>query len=165
MARKRFRRGRTGRRRSFWELLTRNTSGVNVNANVANNVTLFSVTEDASGQDPVTLVRIVGSVYLGIQTTPSFVAPVFYGIYWRPTSSSNSLVLSAISTADRGSEHWMFTKVVNEFQADLVHHWVDDHIDIKVMRKVGQGEEIASAADCTVNYHICENLRGLFLAS
>ncbi len=162
---RRFKRGRAPRRKSFWEALSRNTSGVNVSANVALDTTLYSLTEDGQSQDTATIVRIVGSVYLGIQTTPSFVAPVFYGIYWRPTSSSSSLVLSSIGTSDRGSEHWMHTRIVNEFQADLVHHWKDDAVDVKVMRKIDQGEEIASAANCTVNYHVCENLRGLFLAS
>ncbi len=156
-------RGRTARRRSYWVHLNSDTSGINVAANVAQNVTLFALPEDTNIAN--TLVRIVGSVYLGVQASPAFVAAVYYGIYKRSTSAAQSLVLNALVDTDIGSEEWLFWKVVNEFQADLVHHWSDDKVDIKVMRKLTENEELASAANSTVNYHICENLRGLFLAA
>ena len=153
--------GRSARRRSFWVHFARDTAGINIGANVAQNETLFSLPEDTNLS--LTVVRIVGSVYLGIQATPAFVVPVFWGIYKRPTSSADSLVLNAIDPTDRGSEEWLHHRIVNEFQADLVHHWKDDMVDVKVMRIITENEELASAANCTAAYHICENLRGLFL--
>ncbi len=155
--------GRTARRRSYWVHLRSDSSGINVAANVATNTVLFALPEDTNIAN--TLVRIVGSLYLGVQATPAFVAAVYYGIYKRSTSAAQSLVLNPTSQPDIGSEEWLFWKVVNEFQADLVHHYSDDRIDIKVMRKFTENEELASAANSTVAYHICENLRGLFLAA
>ncbi len=163
MARRRGK-GRTERRRSYWEGLRSETSGTNENANVQHDSTLFSI--GGNSNDSTTIVRIVGSVYLGVQASPAFVASVYYGIYraYIPNSGT-AFRLNPSSVTDMGAENWMFWKVVNEFQADLVHHYGDDRVDIKVMRKIDGGQQIVSSAQSTVNYHVCENLRGLFLAT
>ena len=165
MARRR-RFGRAGhRRRSYWEAADiRFTAGLNIAANVPHNSTLYSLSENDENQSS-TIVRLLGSVYMGIQSTPAFVACVFWMVYWRPFSSAGGMVLDAFGTNDVGSEHVMHWRVKNEFQGDLVHHSDDDDVDIKVMRKLNAQEEIASAFNCTVAYHITMNLRGLFLAS
>ncbi len=160
---RRYSRGRSQRRRSYWVHLVSDSSGINVAAGAQTNTVLFALPEDTNIAN--TLVRIVGSVYLGVQATPAFVACVYYGIYKRPTSAGDAFTLNPTNDDDIGSEEWLFWKVVNEFQADLVHHYGDDKVDIKVMRKLTENEELMSATGSSVAYHLAANLRGLFLAA
>jgi hypothetical protein len=73
------------------------------------------------------------------------------------------MVLDPSNSTDIASDAWLHWRVVNEFQADLVHHRVDDSIDIRVKRKIEAGEDIIWTFNSTVNYHIALNVRALLL--
>ena len=136
MARRRAR-GRVKRRRSAWQHLISNNSGNNIAASVSTDNTLFQNSQGTG--DDFTVVRIVGGVYLGLQGTPSLVSPIQYGIYHRTRTNAGTTALVANSDTDIGNENWMHYRVVMEFQADLVHHRIDDSVDMKVMRKLPRG--------------------------
>jgi len=160
---RRFRRGKTGRRRSYWQSLFIEVVGTNVAALVQKTDALVTFAEGSNKS--ATLVRIVGSCYLGLQGSPSSVTPIYWGIFVRPTAASGGIVLNPSDFTDFGSELWLHWRIVNEFQADLVHHRIDDSVDIKVMRKLDENMELMSAAKCIAAYHTCVNLRGLMLAT
>ncbi len=162
---RRFRRGRSARRRSYWVELAVETSGTNVASNVVRDNVMFAFGSVDPKADACTIVRMVGGVYLGIQASPTFVASVYFGIYKSLSGSASVFRLSPSNNDDVGAEQWLHWRVVHEFQADLVHHRKDDELDVKVMRKLNGGEEIRYAGVCTVAWHNAVNIRGLFLAT
>ncbi len=115
--------------------------------------------------EAVTLIRIVGSIFLGLQADAAAnrVELGAWGIYIASSGSAGDLNLDPINSVDQDHENWMMlrqeyynTSVTNSLPARLEHR-----VDIRVSRKVREGEGIKLVWNCNVAYVRAAALRGL----
>lgn len=171
MARRRNFARRGKRRRTFWTAMGQmgggaapEGQGVNTANNVSRDLLLCTILSDQD--QTATLVRIVGSVYVGLQASPAVVMPIYWGIYTAQSGGGGSIRLEADTQADISEETWLHWRVSHQFALDQTLNRTDELVDIKVMRKLEQGVEIRWNGICPgQTWHSCVNLRLLLMAT
>ncbi len=153
------------RRRSAWVEMASEVSTTTTPATVRREVVLLLPTSDA---EEVTLVRIVGSVAVGL--TANLVGswvPIIWGIYIAGSGSAGDLNLDPLNTLDMQSEHWMHLQTLygNTNSDNLVPEaeFASHRVDIRVKRKVAEGDGIKWVVNGQVGYRSIVRLRGLVL--
>ncbi len=159
MARRRRGRPRSNRLTTWIDGLVQ-TTGINSGANT---IQAYVIWQPTGEEDSGTLLRIVGSIATALQATPPELTPVYWGIYYRVTSSYSA---DPKEPSDVSTRVWLQWRPIIHFGADGAgtgYHWVDQAIDIKVKRKVHQGGQIVLAYNSGVAYSFNHNLRCLVL--
>lgn len=161
------RRARAARRRSAWIDLGVETNTTASSAGAIRELVLVLPATDA---DAVTLVRIVGTVFheLTSQESAPNVALLAWGIHWAPTGSVGSARYNPLSTLDNEAEHWMhlrrrYMRDNGSVASKQVDTWLDHHVDIRVKRKVNEGDGIKLVFNCLSAHRSAVALRGLVL--
>ncbi len=136
-------------------------------AGIRRDVPLFVPLEDHEG---ATVIRIVGSVVMGLQgdQVGDTMTSCAWGIYKAGSGSAGDLELDPISALDRDSEHWMHMRFLwrNKSTGAAGKGDQDDlanNVDIKVMRKVEEGDGLKLVFNSLVAYVAGANLRVLLL--
>ncbi len=165
MSRRRFQRGRSQRRRTYWESLATVNSGetTQIAASVAQ-ILLYSI--PASSDVTNTLVRIVGNVYMGLQTQQAVMALCSWGIYIGQSGGGGSLRFVPDAILDLSEETWLHVR--HHAQKGQSTEWnrTDTEVDIKVMRKLEGGKELRICLSCINFAYVHQvNLRALFMAT
>ncbi len=158
-------RSRSPRRLTSWISGNAETGAVSTAGGAIRELTLFVPLEDHEG---ATLIRIVGSVALYLDVDAADPVLLSWGIYKAGSGSVGDLSLSPSSPLDRESEHWMHmrflsqNKNVNVGDGQItVGGYEAEYVDIKVMRKVQEGDGIKIALTCAANFLSMVNLRCL----
>ncbi len=165
-ARSRGRTRRGPRRRSSWVDLGIQVNAQDVAAAVISEAVLILPLQD---EEAVTLVRIVGTVAMGLQASEIGTSQILmsWGIYIAASGSQGDLNMSPQSAVDAESEHWLHVKHMyeNTGVASLAMNvnYEDNRVDVRVMRKVQEGDGIKIAFRCPVAYTRAFALRALVL--
>ncbi len=160
-------RSRAPRRLTSWINAQTAAGAAVTGADTIRELTLFVPLEDHEG---ATVIRIVGSVWMGpTQDTGVNNVDVYsWGIYIAGSGSAGDLQMSPASALDRDSEHWMhmrhmyFNRSFSGTNDDISmfrSSYLDYAVDIKVMRKVHEGDGIKLAFEATRSYNSIANLR------
>ena len=155
--RRRVPRGRA-RRETFWVDLAVEKDQVNGAAGALRTVTLY---QPATDQDKVTVVRIVGSIFLSLQAAQATVTAGYRGIYASGDTGMSPDVASTI-----GDEDWMWWTalplVTGESDgADFQNIY---SVDIRVKRKLDLDKPLVlSLIVPQAPYASMVNLRGLMM--
>ncbi len=130
---------------------------------VVRELALFVPLEDHEG---ATVIRIVGNVGLYPDADSAVVVAMTWGIYIAGSGSDGDLQLDPLSGLDRDSDHWMHMRflyknkdVQNTTGSNIVYDYAETAVDIRVMRKVQEGDGIKIAMNCGVDYASIVNLR------
>ncbi len=163
-ARKRFTRGARGpRRMTSWISGAAFAGAAITSADTVREITLFVPLEDHEG---ATVIRIVGSVgiWSTVDSALNSVDVFTWGIYLAGSGSQGDLKLDPASLLDRDSEHWLHMRYVywnkNHNASDFTYPgYLDNAVDIRVMRKVHEGDGLKLAFNGTLAYNSIANLR------
>ncbi len=164
MAHRRTGRGSRGgpRRETQWVDLRLENNSSMIGAGVRSEVVLLLPLDES---EAVTLIRIVGNIFMGLQADAAAnrVELAAWGIYIAGSGSAGDLNLDPINLVDLDHENWMFHRsmYLSTSVTNLVPVPADDHVDIRVSRKVREGEGIKLVWNCTVAYVRAATLRGL----
>lgn len=97
--------------------------------------------------EQATVTRIVGSVFIQVQLNQGVdtVIRVAWGIYLAASGSAGDFQLDPLSSLDKDSEHWLHTRTF--YQSTNIASatnmaFAEQSVDIKVMRKVNEGDGI-----------------------
>ena len=160
---------KTGRRRGT----RRSHSWINLRTELNSTLTAVAVRREvvlllpATDADSVTLIRIVGSIFTGIQADAAAnrVELVAWGIYIADSGTAGDLNLNPIIGLDVGHENWMMLKgdYYNTSVTNLVPARLEHNVDIRVSRKVPEGSGIKLVFNANVAYVSAAYLRGLVL--
>lgn len=168
MARRRFsgrRMGGRGQRRStFWADLVLETTFTDTGLGTNRNVTLY---QPADEDESVTVLRIVGTVALGLQANAAVVQAVHWGVYVSSQGSTDTL-LTAVNSTDVSSEDWLFWNAFYVARNDIEtgQPVIQEKVDIRAKRKLDQSKHLVWTAQCAgVAWSSAINLRGLFMRS
>ncbi len=160
---------RTGRRRAAgprretqWISLRNESNSILVAAQTRSEVVLFLPLDES---EAATLIRIVGSVFIGLQAdaAANTVQQASWGIYIAGSGSAGDLNLDPINTVDQDHENWMMLRqdFLSTSVTNLVPALVENRVDIRVSRKVREGEGIKLVWNANVAYVRAAALRGL----
>ncbi len=162
MAHRRTGRGRGTRRETQWVNLRSELNSTMVAANTRSEVVLLFPLNEG---EAVTLIRIVGNIFMGLQADAAAnrVELAAWGIYIAGSGSAGDLNLDPINAVDQDHENWMFLRpqYLSTSVTNLVPVPADDHVDIRVSRKVREGDGIKLVWNCSVAYVRAGYLRGL----
>ena len=147
MARRRFRRGRSQRRRSTWVGILADQSATNFAANANRDIPLLAIATD---DHALTLVRTLGMFSLTLQAGAALTIFGYHGLYTAQSGGGGSFRIDADIVLDISEENWLFWKAVPFLETfrqpqDPIraYDW-----DVKVMRKMNQGDEIRYTGTC-----------------
>ncbi len=158
-------RGRA-RRRSAWVEMANELVGTLTGANVPRELILLLPTTDA---EQVTLVRIVGAVHMGLQTSTAAdqVTPLAWGIYIAGSGTGSDLVMDPLESLDMQSEHWMHMRTVwantDNAGTNTGINGLLQRVDVRVKRVVAEGDGIKWSAKSPSAWVSAVRLRGLVL--
>ncbi len=156
--------GSRGRNRSatWWADLALEDVAVDSAAAVIRVLTLFQPVDE---DEKLTVVRIVGSVYVGLQVA-SIPRSVYWGIYTAPVGTT-SLLLDPKNSSNVSSENWLHWRPVYQTQADTDSDPLWEHIkvDIKVKRKLDPTTLLQFSVSAGAAFSSAVSLRGLFMQS
>jgi len=151
------------RRLTSWISGRTDATALTTAAGLVREVTLFVPLEDHEG---ATIIRIVGSVGIWPTQDSTFPQTLAWGIYKAGSGSDGDLQMDPLASLDRESEHWMHMQfvyrnknVTNTTGSNIMYSHQDDLVDIRVMRKVMEGDGIKIAFNGTQNYASMANLR------
>ncbi len=154
--------GKGSRRETQWVDLRLENNSTMVAAGTRSEVVLLLPLDES---EAVTLIRIVGNIFMGLQADAAAnrVELAAWGIYIADSGSSGDLNLNPINAVDQDHENWMFLRpmYLSTSVTNLVPVPADDHVDIRVSRKVREGAGIKLVWNCTVAYVRAATLRGL----
>jgi len=159
MARRRIH--RAPKRSMSWEVGVGESLSTATAANVDRQVPLFVPLEDHQG---ATVTRIVGSVTMGLQNNAvgTDIQMLAWGIYWAGSGTVGDMQMSPTATLDQESNHWLHlrhlhlsTRVSDRTQFG----WQHDFVDIRVQRKVAEGEGLILAFESAFAYESIASLR------
>jgi len=163
---RRHRRTSGPKRLTSWVNGHQENTGVFTANSVVRELALFVPLEDHEG---ATVIRIVGNV--GMFSDDDSVIPVSlaWGIYIAGSGSDGDLQLDPQSALDRESDHWMHLRYVyqNKDFANVtgsnvpMMEYEATVVDIRVMRKVQEGDGIKIVMNAAVDYRSLVNLRVL----
>jgi len=167
--RHRRRRGGTrsgSRRKHSWVELRSETNSTMTPANTRREIVLLLPLDDS---EEVTLIRVVGSVFMGLQqdAAVNVVQLMAWGIYVSDSGSQGDLNLDPMNTLDIANEEWMMLKgtydntAVNNSTVSNIAGAM--RVDIRVSRKVPEGTGIKLVFNSNANYVSAAYLRGLVL--
>ncbi len=128
---------------------------------------LFVPLEDHEG---ATVIRIVGNVFLGTITDSSSnaVQVATWGIYLAGSGSVGDFSLSPANSLDRELEHWLHMRFItmnksinNNTTIGPIRPWTYEstNVDIRVMRKVHEGDGLKIALTNDLSFVSTVNLR------
>ncbi len=135
-------------------------------ANTLLDVALLVPTLDS---EQVTLVRIVGAVHMGLQASEAGdqARVLAWGIYIAGSGSAADMVMDPTSSLDMQSEHWMHLRYkwanTDESGTNTGIDRLADAVDIRVKRKVSEGDGIKLVSNCSAAFTVGARLRGLVL--
>ncbi len=164
MAARRGRARRAGpRRETSWIDAAREVSAATTIGGTRREITLFVPLEDHEG---ATVIRIVGSIGIWPTVDSAFPQLHAWGIYIAGSGQSGDLNMDPTNAIDIDSEHWMHMRflfmnksVSNTTGSNIVYDYAQTAVDIKVMRKVAEGDGIKLVWNATTNYASQATLR------
>ncbi len=165
--RQRFRGGSAPKRITSWVNLANEAVAVASLANARREIVLLLPLAD---EEAVTLIRIVGAVNIrrDLDAVGETWNRVAWGIYYAPSGSAGDLNMDPLSAVDKDSEHWMHIKYhyqTNDAESVALNGSgfpaADQQVDIKVMRKVQEGDGIKIVFNSGVGFRSAATLRGL----
>ncbi len=153
---------RAGRRKTQWVELRNELNSSLIAAGTRSEVVLMLPANESEAE---TLIRIVGSIFMGLQADVAGqrVELAAWGIYIAPSGSSGDLNLDPINAVDQDHENWMMLRqfYLSTAVVNLVPVPSEQKVDIRVSRKVEEGQGIKLVWNCTVAYVRAAALRGL----
>ena len=161
----RSRRGPPRRGGTWWVDLALEQSAVDSGAGVIRVVTLFQPIDE---DEKVTILRIVGSVFVGVQAAQGTVTSVNWGVYTAPTGTT-SLLLNPASSSNVSSENWLHWRSVYTSRSDVdssdISGYLASKVDIKVKRKLDPTTLLQWSCSAGVAFSSAVSLRGLMMQS
>lgn len=153
------------RRRSAWVEMISEISSTNSGASVPRELVLLLPTNDS---EMVTLVRIVGAVGMWLQSDQATVAQAMaWGIYIAGSGATSDMKMTPLNALDAQSEHWLHIRKYfgnTAFGTNVIESsQLFQQVDIRVKRKVAEGDGIKLVFDGAVAYRSIAHLRGLVL--
>lgn len=134
-------------------------------ASTVREVALFVPTEDHEG---ATVTRIIGSVVMGLTTAAvgNDIHRISWGIYIAGSGSDGDMKMDPSNVLDHESNHWLHLRWLYENTAvsNLATpggNYPDYAVDIRVQRKVAEGDGIKLVFNAPFAYESAASLRVL----
>ncbi len=143
----RFRRGRSAKRRKYWQTMVVEDVGTNTAAGTIRDVAILAVT--SSSDIGFTVLRILGAVYMGLQAATVSTIGLYWGIYQAQSGGGGSLRFDPSVEADISEQNWMHWRAFHSFgPADEPMTQDVQAVDMKTMRKITGGDELHWVGAC-----------------
>lgn len=151
------------RRRTVWHDGRTSTTSLSVAAGVVTELLLFIPLSD---EEAATVTRIVGTIALWNEASPVIPTRLSWGIYHKLSGTVSDLSLNPQAALDMESEQWLMTRHIwtrgtHASLGSISDTYEYQSVDIKVQRKVDEGEAIALVLNGQDNYVFAANLRVL----
>ncbi len=151
-------------RRKYWVDLVLDSAAVDTTAAVARTTNLFVSTLETEAP---TLLRIVGSIYIGPQANQGVVVMGYTGIYVRDDFGTSDPAMQPNVPVDVSNGSWLWWKArpmapidTSQFSSDSVGY----DVDVRVKRKLSMERSLHLVYYSDVAYSAAGNLRALMMA-
>lgn len=151
------------RRRTVWHDARTSTVSLAAASGIVTEFLLFIPLED---HEAATCTRIVGTVALWNEAVPVVPVRLSWGIYKKYSGTVASQAMNPASALDNESEQWLmkreiWTRASHASLGAITDSFEYQHVDLKVQRKVDEGEAIALVMVGEDDWRFSINLRML----
>lgn len=151
------------KRSTTWIDLGIGTDAADVAAGTLSTNQLFLMSDEL---EATTCLRIVGTVFCGLQATGAAVVMAYWGLYWLGNLDDATIADPSTATGV-SSENLMFWRAIPCGNSDLnqtTRNISQYYVDIRARRKLVGGDSLSLQFNCSDAYSQLFALRGLFYA-